>query len=277
MQRVILIEGGANCIVLALKIWVGLTTGSLAVLGDALHSLTDVFNNIVAWIVMRVSAKPPDREHPYGHRKFEGLAVFMLATLLVVLAFEIAGRALTRVAEPPSASASALAMMAVVLLVNIALSIWQRGWAKRLNSDILLADASHTFADVLTTVVVIFGWQLSARGLPWLDTVCALGVAALVLYLAYGLFRRVAPVLVDAIAIEPEELTDAIAEVPGVEEVRRVRSRWIGAERAADIVIAVQNSLTTEESHQIADDVEAVLEAKFGIDDVTIHVEPRSI
>jgi len=79
VRHVILIEGSANLIVLLAKIWVGLTTGSLAVLGDAIHSLTDVTNNIIAWIVMHLSCQPPDREHPYGHRKFETIAVFSLA------------------------------------------------------------------------------------------------------------------------------------------------------------------------------------------------------
>ena len=275
VRRVILIEGAANCLVLGLKTWVGLTTGSLAILGDALHSLTDVFNNVVAWIVIRISAKPPDREHPYGHRKFEGLAVFILATLLAVLAFELATRALRRDAAVPIMHPAALALMFVVLLINVALSAWQRRWAIRLKSDILLADANHTFADVLTTMIVIAGWQLSARGFPWLDTACALGVSGLVMYLAYSLFRRVAPVLVDEMAVPPEKLTDRIATIAGVREVRRVRTRWIGSESSADVVVAVENTLSIEESHEIADAIEAALETDFGIEDITIHVEPQ--
>jgi len=89
IQRVILIEGSANLIVLIAKLFVGLSTGSLAILADAIHSLTDVANNIVAWIVVRLSSLPADRKHPYGHRKFETLAVFGLAALLTVLAFEL--------------------------------------------------------------------------------------------------------------------------------------------------------------------------------------------
>ena len=79
VQRVILIEGLINFLVLIAKLVVGFTTGSLAIVGDAIHSLTDVINNIVAWVVTRISSTPPDREHPYGHRKFETLAVLFLA------------------------------------------------------------------------------------------------------------------------------------------------------------------------------------------------------
>ena len=92
----ILIEGSANLIVLILKTLVGLGTGSIAILGDAVHSLTDVANNGIAWVVVRLSMQPADARHPYGHRKFETLAVFGLAMLLTVLAFELTMRALRR-------------------------------------------------------------------------------------------------------------------------------------------------------------------------------------
>jgi len=100
-----------------------------------------------------------------------------------------------------------LYLMIIVLATNIAVATWQRAWARRLDSSILHADASHTFSDVLTTVVVIVGWQLSVRGYAWIDTACALGVSGIILYLAFGLFRNVVPVLVDEMAIEPEKLT----------------------------------------------------------------------
>ena len=132
------------------------------------------------------------------------------------------------------------------------------------------------FADVLTTVVVIVGWQLSVRGYPWLDTACALGVSAMILYLAFGLFKNVVPVLVDEMAIEPEELTDAINEIDGVLDVPRVRSRWIGSDRAVDVIVTVAPSMPTIQSHAIADEVEALLEKKFDVSDITVHVEPKS-
>jgi len=276
VRRIILIEGLVNTLVLGLKAFVGVSTGSLAILGDALHSLTDVFNNIVAWVVIRISAKPPDRNHPYGHRKFEDLAVFLLAVLLAVLSLEIVTRALTRSAEPPEQSPVALVLMLGVLVINVALSAWQRHWAAKLDSDILRADASHTFSDVLTTIVVIVGWQLSARGYVWLDTLAAIAVAGVVMFLAYQLFRRASPVLVDESAFEPEVLTASMMSIPGVSGVRKVRTRTIGSAVAGDVVISVDSTLTTEDAHAIADRVEAAMERDFGIVDLTVHVEPDS-
>jgi len=274
VRRVILIEGAANALILLAKLAVGLTTGSLAILSDAVHSLTDVANNILAWFVVLQAGRPADREHPYGHRKFETLAVFVLATLLAVLALELALQAIRRGDVEIVRSGWGLAVMLGVLVVNVGLAAWQRRWARRLNSNILLADASHTFADVLTTIVVIAGWQLAAMGYPWLDTLCTLGVAGLVLYLAYGLFRRALPTLVDQFAIDPEELADAVASVAGIRTVRRVRSRWVGPDRVVDLVVSVDPALPTADAHAIADAVERRLERDFGVRDVSIHIEP---
>lgn len=276
VQRIILVEGAANVLVLIAKLIVGISTGSLAVLGDTVHSLTDVINNVIAWGVIKLSSQPADREHPYGHRKFETLAVFGLATLLAVLAVELALHAVRRDKAVVSEDAWALGVMLGVLAVNIVIASWQRYWAHRLQSDILLADANHTFADVLTTVVVIGGWQLSARGYPWLDSVCALAVAMLVLYLAYGLFKRALPALVDRFAIAPETLGRIAEDVEGVRQVSRIRSRWVGSHPAIDMVISVDPKLSTTEAHEIADIIEKQLEERFQAHDISIHIEPQN-
>ena len=274
VRRVIIIEGLANVAVLVLKLAVGISTGSLAVLGDALHSLSDVANNAVAWFVVRISAQPPDRDHPYGHRKFETLAVFVLATLLTVLGIELALGAMRREAQPTAGDPWTLPLMLGVLVINVGLASWEGAWARRLRSDILGADARHTFADVLTTIVVIVGWQLSARGYPWLDTVCALAVAALVLMLAFGLFRRAVPVLVDSIAVEPEAVADIARDVAGVRRVKTVRSRSTGSSTAIDMVVTVDSGITTAEAHAITDAIEEALRVHLSVEDATIHVEP---
>ncbi len=274
VQQIILIEGIYNVIVLIIKLIVGLTTQSLAILGDAIHSLTDVLNNIVIWLVMRVAKKPADADHPYGHRKFETMAVFGLASLLVVLAVQLMIQAFQSESRELVSEPWGLALMLVVLTLNLTVSLWQRKWAKRLGSDILFADAQHTMVDVITTVLVIVSWQLSVMGYIWLDKLCAIGVACLVMYFAFGLFQKVVPILVDGFAIDPELLTKAATQIPGVKEVRQVRSRWIGNIKAVDLIIAVDAKLSITESHDIAHDVEDMLVEKFDIADASIHVEP---
>ena len=274
--RIILIEGLANLTVLAIKLAVGIFTGSLAVLGDAVHSLTDVINNVFAWIVTRQSAKPADSRHPYGHRKFETVAVFALAALLAIMAFELLLHAVTRETTEITTGRLQLGLMLGVLVINIVISTWQRMWAKRLQSDILMADANHTFSDVLITASVIVGWQLSAMGWFWIDQVCALGVAGLIFYLAFGLFKRTLPVLLDERAIEAEKLRTAIQGIDGVRAIHRVRSRWVGSTRAVDLIIEVDAKLSTTAAHEIADRVEGTLADRFDVHDVSIHIEPHT-
>lgn len=276
VRRVILVEGSANLLVLISKLGVGLTTGSMAILADAIHSLADLTNNIIAWIVMHYAAKPADLKHPYGHRKLETLAVFVLASMLVVLAFEIAINTIKATDEKVVSSGFQLAIMLGVLLVNIAVTRWQYNWAKKLDSDILRADVSHTFSDILVTSAVIIGWQLSALGYVWVDKVSALLVALIVMYLAYGLFRRAVPILIDESAIDPESLALSLSQVEGVLGVSRIRSRWIGKSSAIDLIISVDSALSTQQSHDIADEVERLIEMQYGVSDISIHVEPEA-
>jgi len=276
VRRVILVEGAANLVVLVSKLAVGLSTGSMAILADAIHSLADLTNNVIAWIVMHFASMPADREHPYGHRKMETLAVFVLASILVVLAFEVALSALSETDEEVVSSPLELGVMLAVLLVNIGVTSWQHRWARRLNSDILRADVSHTFSDVLVTTAVIVGWQLSAHGYAWVDSVCALLVAVIVMFLAYDLFRRSIPVLIDQSAIDSEDLAKLIKKVSGVCRVYKIRSRKVGEVCAIDLVISVDSNLSIEQSHDIASAVEKLIEKNYGASDISIHVEPEN-
>ncbi len=275
VTRVFVWTGIANLAVLIAKVAVGLATGSSAVLGDAVHSLADVSNNAVALFTLRFASAPPDRDHPYGHRKYETLAVFTLAVLLSVLAVELALRSVERGPGEVLRPGWGLAVMLGVFAANVAVSAWQGSWARRLDSDLLRADARHTFSDVLVTASVIAGWQSAARGHPWLDTATALAVAGLILYLAFGLFRRAIPVLVDRSAADPDELQAVVEAVAGVRSARRVRSRGRGREGCVDVVVTVDPALPTSASHRIADEVERVLAERFEARDVTVHVEPH--
>lgn len=274
VQQIIVIEGLYNLLVLIIKLVVGIATNSMAVISDAIHSLTDVLNNVVIWLVMRVAGKPADKDHPYGHRKFETMAVFALASLLVVLAVEIVLHAFRSEPDPVVSEPWGLTLMLLVLVLNLLISFWERHWAKKLNSNILHADAQHTLVDAITTVLVIVSWQLSAMGYQWLDQICALGVALLVLYFAYGLFQKAVPILVDGFAIDPDVLNQAVANVAGVKQVRQVRSRWIGDVKAVDLIIAVDDDLSITASHDIAHAVEDMLVERFKVADASIHVEP---
>ena len=214
--------------------------------------------------------------HPYGHRKFETVAVFLLAVLLAVTAFELGTRALGRDQPVVVPGDWALASMLAALAANVVLALWEGRWARRLDSDILHADARHTVSDVLTTLVAIAGWQAAARGYPWVDTLAAVAVMGLILVLAFGLFRRSLPVLVDRAPIAAERIAEIAATVPGVAEVASPRSRSIGRQAVVDVVVRVAPHLDTVESHAIATEVERAIRERLPVAEVVVHVEPAT-
>jgi cation diffusion facilitator family transporter len=275
VRRVLGIDAVANAGVAGAKAAVGFAVGSSAILGDAVHSLADLSNNAMAFVALRLAGSPPDPEHPYGHRKFETLAVFVIGTLLAVLALQLALRTLSGARHPVETRGWGLALMLGVLAVNVAVTLWKGRAAERFDSDLLRADTRHTFSDVLVTIAVIASWQLAASGYAWLDPLATLLVAALILYLAWSLFRRAVPVLVDQRLLDPAEVSAALRGISGVRATRRVRSRGAAGEPRVDVVVSVDGGLTTEQSHAIADEIERVLAERFSVQDVTVHVEPE--
>jgi cation diffusion facilitator family transporter len=254
---------------------VGISTNSAAVIADAVHSFTDVVNNIMAWLASNIANSPADKDHQYGHQKFEQLAVFGLASLLSIVAFEMLINAFNRFGQAVEQNYIGLIVLMGTLVVNVLLTIWQRYWANQLASDLLKADATHTLSDVLTTMVVIVGWQLAAQGYYWLDTAFAILVSLLIFYLAFKLFQRAIPILVDYSDIDPSAISAEINRLDRVNSVIRVRSRTIPNGRVADLIVTVDPELTTTDSHSIADEIEQVLANKFNIKDVLVHIEPR--
>lgn len=274
VKRVLIIEGSINLLLSTIKLVVGLSTQSAAILADAFHSLTDFTNNIVAFIAVTLSEQPPDADHNYGHKKFIPLAIFFLATLLCVVAIEVIVHAISRFGEPVANSKLGLVIMLGMIVVNVGLSIWQAFWAKKLNSSLLKADASHTFSDVLSSITVIIGWQFAAQGYYWLDTVFAILVALIIMYLAYRLFLESIPILVDKNLLNQSLIAQSVSNIREVESVESVRARSDGENNFADITIKVALTLSLSDSHALADKIEKLLNSDFNIKDAIVHIEP---
>lgn len=278
VKTVLIYEGIANLVLVIAKLIVGLKTGSTVILSDALHSFADAANNVIALIMNRVASTPPDQNHPYGHQKFEQLAVFCLASLLTVVAFELISNAFQRTHVVTTKSGIGLIVMLGALAINITVTFWERYWANKLNSNLLYADAYHSMSDIFVTIAAIVGWQLSTlQGWWWIDRAFAVIVALLVLYLAYDLYRRAIPSLVDSAGKDPLEVSAAVDQIPEVMRVKRVRSRQDGKGVAADIIVTVDRTMTTEESHVVADAIEKLLAERFDIQDTTVHIEPDNL
>jgi cation diffusion facilitator family transporter len=277
VRRVLIGILAANIVVVIVKFAVGLDTNSLAVFGDALQSSVDAVNNLFALFVVRVASKAPDEDHPYGHAKFETLGALLIALLLALSIFELVRGAIARLvmgAPPLNVSSLALGLLVFTLAVNVGVVWFETRTARRLNSDLLLADALHTRTDVFITLGVLTGLALARAGLAWADPVLALMVAALVGRAGYEILRRSIPSLVDERAFDRATIQQEAEGVDGVISAYAIRSRKAGDRRFAELTIAVDGGANVTSAHRIADQVEDRLRDSLHLDEVTVHVEP---
>jgi cation diffusion facilitator family transporter len=269
----------ANLAVVAAKAFIGLTTGSLAVLGDGLHSGIDALNNVLGIVVVGVASKAPDEDHPYGHGKFETLGALIIVGFMSITCFELVRDAVGRIAAArpaPLLTDLQLGILLATLAINVGVAWYENRRGRELGSDLLIADAAHTRADVFITVGVLAGLLFSRRGFWWVDPALAIVIAVFIVRIAYRIFQRAVPVLVDASAI-PTGTIRAVAEsVYGVRGAYGIRSRG-GDEssiRYAEVTIAVDGSANVAAAHAIADQVEERLKQDLKLAEVTVHVEP---
>lgn len=279
VRQVLLITLLLNLLVMGLKILVGFWTGSLSLLADALHSVTDSANNILGLVTNQLASPEPDREHPYGHQKYEAVGALGIAAFLGIACFEILRGAFERLlvgADPVSLTPAALWLMLVVLGINIIVAVYERRVGIRLGSKLLIADAHHTMSDIWITIVVIAGLIGVWRGLGWLDIVMALPVAVLVLHSGWIVLSANLPWLVDEMAIAPEAIHREVMRVPGVINCHSIASRGLlGRQVFIDMHLIVEPKDVVS-AHDITELVEQGLENAFGPIRVTIHVEPPS-
>lgn len=276
-----------NLFVMALKFTLGIATGSLSLQADALHSVTDSVNNVLGLVANRFSSPQPDREHPYGHQKFEAVGALGIAAFLGIACFEILRGAVEKIFlnndgdVAIKVSSAELWLLLVVLGINIFVAFYERNVGRKVNSPILIADAKHTMSDIWVTMIVIVGlvgiWQADNLNIPqlqWLDVILAFPVALLVFQSGWEVIRENLPWLVDEMAIAPEAIHDVVMEVPGVINCHEIASRgMLGRQVFIEMHLVVDtDDIVT--AHQITEQIEEHLEKRFGAVRVLIHVEP---
>lgn len=277
INRVLIGLLGANLLVVIAKFAVGVKTGSLAVLGDGVHASVDSVNNVLALIVIRIAAKGPDEDHPYGHTKFETLGALAIVVFLSISGFELVKGAVGRLitgTPPLEITPLQLAVLAATLVVNAIVATYESRRGHELHSDLLLADAAHTRADVFITAGVLVAVLLSRAGFGWADPVVALVVALAIIIIAYGIVARSVPILVDEHVVPASDIEATLTDLDGVERVYSIRSRRTADQRFAELTIAVDRNATVQTAHSVADNVEIRLRESLGFDEIVVHIEP---
>ncbi|MBW4620302.1 MAG: cation diffusion facilitator family transporter [Cyanosarcina radialis HA8281-LM2] len=277
VSKVLIITLLLNLLVMGLKAWVGWWTGSLSLLADALHSVTDSANNVLGLVASRFASPEPDRDHPYGHQKFDAVGALAISAFLGIACFEILQGAAERLFSPSQEvkmSAPVLWLLLIVLGVNIFVAFYERHVGRRIGSQILLADAYHTMSDIWVTILVMVGLVGVWLGWQWLDIVLAFPVALLVFWSGWLVLKANLPWLVDEMAIAPEAIHQLVMEVPGVINCHSIASRGLLGRQVFIEMHLIVDATDVETAHQITEEVEVRLEQKFSPVRINIHVEP---
>lgn len=278
IRTVLLVTLVLNVAVAVAKVVVGTTLDSLSIRADGFHSSTDGLNNVVLLVGTWLAAAPPDKEHPYGHRKFEVLAASFIGLSLLAAAFNVFMGVVDRVRGTDAAPAidlSAFVVLGVTLVVNLGVAAYEAREGKRLLSPGLVSDAAHTRGDVLITLGVAVSTLLVWNGLVWLDAVAGAAIAAYIVFLAFRVLRENAGYLLDASVIDPARVLELARSVAGVGEARDGRSRGTPGGVFVDLTVEVDPGLTVAAAHALAHQVEdAVKDGIPGVVGVQVHVEP---
>lgn len=267
-----------NLGLVGLKVGAFVSSGALSIVAETVHSSLDASNNVFALWMARVAGQEPDERHPYGHQKFETLGALALVGFLSITVFELAQRAISMLVGEADASVAgtpvAIALMGVSVVAGLAITTYESRRGRALGSDLLLADAAHTRADVLSTLAVLGGLVAIRLGWPEADPWIALLVAALVARTGWQILQESVPVLVDERAVDAARIRSIAENHPDVHGAYGIRSRGRPGEVFAELTIALDPELDVLRSHAIADEVEARVASVLEAREVVVHVEP---
>jgi cation diffusion facilitator family transporter len=277
----------SNATLVSGKVVIGILTGSVSVLSEAIHSGIDLLASLIALVAVRTAGKPADPEHPWGHGKIENLSGAIEAILIFVAAIWIIYESIEKLLHPKPLDTVGLGVgiMALSVIVNIAVSRALFRVGKETDSVALIADAWHLRTDVYTSLgvmgglglIVLGGLLLPKTDLAWLDPVVAIGVAMLIMRAAFQLTRQSIADLLDTSMPENEQvwitsyLRHEIAEAHGF---HRLRTRKAGATRFVEFHLILDADMHVDDSHAITERITAEIRERFPGCNVTIHVEP---
>lgn len=269
-----------NLLVLFIKLFIGLHSHSMSIIADAVHSGIDSLNNIIGLWVIKIAAEPPDTRHQYGHRKFETLGALAVVFFLAIASVELIEKSIMRFLDPdsvkPDINNLSFYLLIFTLIINIFVWLFEKFQGKKLNSEILLADAEHTWSDVLITGSILISVFFIRDGYYFLDSLLGIIVSLIILYSALRILKRVIPVLVDEAWISPKDLDEIIMSHPHVVSYSDFKSR-----KALPVPYLEMNlRLDTDslsEAHTLSHSLEQKIIERFGKANIRIHLEPSDI
>jgi cation diffusion facilitator family transporter len=267
-----------NLAVAAAKLAFGYATGTVSILSDGFHSLTDASSNVVALVGIRAARRPPDEDHPYGHRKYETMAavgIVIFLTLVVVEVLRTAAHRLLDSGPPAHVGTASFVVMIGTLVVNVIVVRYERHAGERFGSEVLRADAMHTQSDLLTSLAVIAALVGARAGYPILDPLAAGLVAVFIGHAGYQIALEASRILSDQAVFSRDDLREVVVSVPGVLGCHHIRTRGSADQVFLDMHVWFPGEMPLERAHALSHVVKDRLMAHFPqIVDAVIHIEP---
>ena len=280
-QKVTLVGAFIDFILAVIKIVLGFIGQSGALIADGIHSFSDLITDWVTWYAAKLSGDAPDDDHPYGHERFETVATLGLSIFLAIVGTIIIFDGFGRFSNPNELKHESWLIAAATLsiLSKEGLYWYTVKVAKNVKSDLLRANAWHHRTDAFSSIVVVIGIIGAAKGYFFFDSVAAILVGVLIIYIGWQLGFEATKELVDT-SIDQEDIKAlhlALSEIKGVKSVHTLRTRKVGHKKSADVHVQVNPFLSVSEGHIISVSVERVAkECIEELDDVTVHIDPEN-
>jgi cation diffusion facilitator family transporter len=259
------------------KLVFGYSTGAVSIISDGFHSLTDSASNLMGMVGLRASRKPPDEDHPYGHRKYETLAAAGIFIFLLFVVIEVTRAALDRLGggAAPAISVLSFGVMVATLAVNLFVVRYEGRAARELGSELLMADAMATRSDVLTSCLVLISLGAVWLGYPILDPIGGLVIAVFIARTGWEILRDTSRVLADRVVLAEDDIRRVVMEAPQVVGCHQIRSRGSADHTFLDLHVWFPREMPLYEAHRLSHVVKDRLMAKYPqIADAIIHIEP---
>lgn len=261
-----------------LKLVIGYMSDSSALKADGLNNTTDIIASIAVLVGLRLSQRPPDKDHGYGHWKSETIASMIASFIMLAVGIQVLNDAIGSMfhgeKETPNILAAYVGVFSAIVMYFV--YRYNKKLANQIKSKAVMAAAKDNISDAwvsIGTAVGIFGSQLN---MPWLDTLTAIVVGLLICKTAWDIFKEASHELSDGFDVDKIELyRNVITEMDGIKGIKEIRGRNYGSNEVIDVVILVNSKLGIKEAHDIATQVEKVMMKDYGVYDVHVHVEPN--
>jgi cation diffusion facilitator family transporter len=271
---------GAYLALSAMKLGAGYWFVSGALVADGFNNLTDIVASLAVLIGLRISQKPPDKDHPYGHFRAETIAALIASFIMATVGIQVLISAVKSLFSPtshiPNLITAWVALFAAACMFGV--YMYNRKLALRINNQALLAAAKDNLSDALVSIGAAIGIIGSQFGLPWLDPVAAIAVGIIICKTAWEIFYSSTHALTDGFdENELSSLRTTIAKIKGVKSIKDIKARVHGSHVLVDVIVQVNPELTLIESHRISDEIEQRMGRKHNIMSVHVHVEPQEL